>query len=467
MAELDALVRIISSGVQTLRENYASQRESFPSLNETFVPSKLEEDPAIMAVSRLVVGAAAQLIASLRGPYDVLNEVGTGMYGPATLTVMNDNNIADLLQEAGPEGLPADVIGEKVGIKGDYIARSMRYLATRHIFREVKPNVFANNRHSSVLVKGRSFEELKTIDPLIKYDYAPFSATMNIRTADAFPGSLCLAEFMKDSQGYPAPLSMAFKDPANLFVWYQHPDRLWRARRFSVAMKASADRWSTKHFSSAIDWNALPDKSTVVDVGGNNGSVTMAIARVAPKHEYIIQDLPSVIEIGKEHWEDLWPEALRDGIARFEAHDFFTPMNIPADIYFLRSVIHDWSDEESIKILRNIRIGAKATSKLILFEMAVVPACPSQDSSSTEKTNILGAEAPYPLLGNLGLGGGGHVTISDLQMFTLIGGKERTVDDFEVLGRSAGWVLESVKPGAIAAFIFVPGEGVEAPQSQR
>ncbi|KAJ8508980.1 hypothetical protein ONZ45_g8812 [Pleurotus djamor] len=458
MAELDALVRIISSGVETIQGRYASQRESFPSISEVYTPSRFEEDPDTIALTRLVVGAAAQLIASLRGPYDVLNETATGMYGTATVGLVNDNNIPDLLKEAGPEGLHAEVIGEKVGIKGDYIARAMRYLATRHIFREVKPNVFANNRHSSVMVKGRSFEELKTIDPLLKYDYGPFSATMGTTTDEAFPGSLRLAEFMKDSQGYPAPFNIAFKDRAKIFSWYQHPDRLWRARRFSVAMKAAADRWPTQHFSAAMDWNALPDKSVIVDVGGNNGSVTMAIAKVAPKHQYIIQDLPSVIEIGKDHWETHWPEALRDGIARFEAHDFFQPMNIAADIYFLRSIVHDWSDEDSTKILKQIRVGAKATSKMILFEMAVIPACPSQN---TESKNAATSEAPWPLLQNLGLGGG-HMTASDLQMLTRFGGKERTVDAFVALGKSAGWVLESVKPGPIAAFFFVPGEAVDA-----
>ncbi|KAJ8519276.1 hypothetical protein ONZ45_g3759 [Pleurotus djamor] len=430
MAELDALVRIISSGVETIQGRYASQRESFPSISEVYTPSRFEEDPDTIALTRLVVGAAAQLIASLRGPYDVLNETATGMYGTATVGLVNDNNIPDLLKEAGPEGLHAEVIGEKVGIKGDYIARAMRYLATRHIFREVKPNVFANNRHSSVMVKGRSFEELKTIDPLLKYDYGPFSATMGTTTDEAFPGSLRLAEFMKDSQGYPAPFNIAFKDRAKIFSWYQHPDRLWRARRFSVAMKAAADRWPTQHFSAAMDWNALPDKSVIVDVGGNNG-----IGK----------------PIGLKHFgtESLDSKA---------THDFFQPMNIAADIYFLRSIVHDWSDEDSTKILKQIRVGAKATSKMILFEMAVIPACPSQN---TESKNAASIEAPWPLLQNLGLGGG-HMTASDLQMLTRFGGKERTVDAFVALGKSAGWVLESVKPGPIAAFFFVPGEPVDA-----
>jgi hypothetical protein len=36
------------------------------------------------------------------------------------------------------------------------LARILRLLATHNIFREVKPNVFANNRISSALDKGKS-----------------------------------------------------------------------------------------------------------------------------------------------------------------------------------------------------------------------------------------------------------------------------------------------------------------------
>ena len=39
-------------------------------------------------------------------------------------------------------------------------ARVLRFLATRHIFKEVSPDVFANNRLSYLLVKAKSLEEI-------------------------------------------------------------------------------------------------------------------------------------------------------------------------------------------------------------------------------------------------------------------------------------------------------------------
>ena len=39
-------------------------------------------------------------------------------------------------------------------------ARLLRYLANRHIFREVRPDVFANNRISGMLSTGKATEDL-------------------------------------------------------------------------------------------------------------------------------------------------------------------------------------------------------------------------------------------------------------------------------------------------------------------
>jgi hypothetical protein len=41
------------------------------------------------------------------------------------------------------------------------LGRILRYLATNHIFREITPDVFANNRLSSVLDTGKSVAVIK------------------------------------------------------------------------------------------------------------------------------------------------------------------------------------------------------------------------------------------------------------------------------------------------------------------
>ena len=41
-------------------------------------------------------------------------------------------------------------------------------------------------------------------------------------------------------------------------------------------------------------------------------------------------------------------------------------------------------------------------------------------------------------------------------MLSMVGGKERTLEEFESLGAASGWKLETVKPGVLTAFVFVP-----------
>ena len=54
------------------------------------------------------------------------------------------------------------------------LARVLRLLATNHIFIEVSPDVFANNRLSSVLDTGKSVEEI-----LARFAQVQWIATAN------------------------------------------------------------------------------------------------------------------------------------------------------------------------------------------------------------------------------------------------------------------------------------------------
>ncbi len=83
-------------------------------------------------------------------------------------------------------------------------------------------------------------------------------------------------------------------------------------------------------------------------------------------------------------------------------------MPIKADVYFLRAIIHDWPEADCRKILGHIHAAAKSTSKLILFELMAVHACPDELTS--------GRAIPYPLLANLGIAAGGFITAADMQV---------------------------------------------------
>ncbi|KAI0041342.1 hypothetical protein FA95DRAFT_1466982, partial [Auriscalpium vulgare] len=79
----------------------------------------------------------------------------------SALAFVNETNIADVLKNV-PQGLHVQDISKEIGVDSVKIARILRYLATRHVFREISPNVFANNRISSFLAKSRPLKALKS-----------------------------------------------------------------------------------------------------------------------------------------------------------------------------------------------------------------------------------------------------------------------------------------------------------------
>lgn len=123
--------------------------------------------------------------------------------------------------------------------------------------------------------------------------------------------------------------------------------------------------------------------------------------------ELILQDLPPVLDqIGDQ---DL------PGVKKM-VHDFFTPQPIQhAQMYYIRRVMHDWQDEDAVKILSNIVPAMAPDSRIIVSDTALPEPVTEIDA---------------------------HAVWLDLMMLC-IGGKERTTRDWEVLGAMAG--LKCVK----------------------
>ncbi|KAI0045351.1 S-adenosyl-L-methionine-dependent methyltransferase [Auriscalpium vulgare] len=461
-----ALAAIISSGAETLNNAYSKRGLSFPSLNEPFSPGPLDDDQGLADTTRLIVAAAHQIIATVRSPMETIQDYCPAMYMSSSLRFVEETHIADVLKDA-PQGMHVDDIGAKADVDGVKIARILRYLASRHVFKEVTPNVFANNRVSSVLVKAYPLEELKA-NSLTRYEGAPAAAFVghvyvvaglsrrltltHSRTDEAFKSSGHLSSHSTESKDYDAPFNAAYNTQASLWKWYEEPDNEWRGRRFATAIKGGGDRFPASIFVDSLNWKALKPESVVVDVGGNVGSVTLTLAAAFPHLKYVVQDLKPVIENNAQKasapcfWEDEAPELVSSGRVTLQAQDFFQPQSVKqADVYFLRLVIHDWPDSTSEIILKNLRAVAAPHTKLVIYEMIMPHACPDDSGSPPP---------PFPLLANLGLPLGGFLTMVDLQMMTLFNGQERTFTQFVELGARAGWTFEHVKPGLLSAFIF-------------
>jgi ubiquinone/menaquinone biosynthesis C-methylase UbiE len=165
--------------------------------------------------------------------------------------------------------------------------------------------------------------------------------------------------------------------------------------------------------SAVLDVYDFSTYSSIVDIGGGNGSTLCGILERHPRLHGTLFDLPGVIGRAGETVEK---SGLSDRL-HLVTGDFFESVPSGADAYFLRHIIHDWDDERAQRILENVRRAMHNNGRLLVVE-SVIP--PGND----------------PYFGKL----------LDLTMLVIPGGQERTEDEYRTLFGKAGFRLSRIVP---------------------
>lgn len=171
----------------------------------------------------------------------------------------------------------------------------------------------------------------------------------------------------------------------------------------------------------AYDFSTFP---TVVDIGGGNGSMLSAILKRHPSMRGILFDLPSVVD----RTRTVIADSDLSNRLQVMGGDFFEAVP-PGDAYVMRHVIHDWDDDQAAAILRNCRKAMNAGGRVLVVE-SVIP-------SGNE-----------PFFGKW----------LDLMML-VVGGQERTEEQYRVLFSEAGLKLNRLVPTAHEVSVI---EGINA-----
>lgn len=183
-------------------------------------------------------------------------------------------------------------------------------------------------------------------------------------------------------------------------------------RLFNDAM-TSKSAAQTAGILAAYDFSGF---RFLADIGGGNGYLLRAILDATPGLEGVLFDLPSVIEQNS---------AAPSSRLKLHSGNFFED-NLPVcDAYFLMQILHDWSDEESARILTSIRRAAPPNAKLLLAEWLI------PEDGKPDWTLLI-----------------------DMIMMAELTGKERTVAEFrEILART-GFHLDRVIDAGFNTFIL-------------
>jgi ubiquinone/menaquinone biosynthesis C-methylase UbiE len=156
----------------------------------------------------------------------------------------------------------------------------------------------------------------------------------------------------------------------------------------------------------------------LVDVGGGHGVLACAVLEANPHMHGVVFDLPGVIDGARTR---LTEAGLTDR-CEVIAGDFFQAVPAGGDAYVLSWILHDWDDQAAARILANCRAAMRGGGRLLVIEM-VIPS---------------GEEAPAsPDLDRL-------VKTTDLEMLTIVGGRERTAAEYRDLYTNAGFDLSRI-----------------------
>lgn len=340
-----------------------------------------------MSTRTAPVVPSAQVVHSAIPPHLQLIQMGVAIWQARAVYAAAELGLADLLAE-GPRS--AEDLAVATNTHAPSLYRLLRALAACGLFTEVAPRRFAATDLGEALRTG-----------------APGAARATLLTIAGPWQWKAWEQVLHALRTGESGLIAAFG--TGLFDFLaQHPEHSERFNEAMVGMHGGLG----PAVAQAYDFSKF---STLVDVGGGKGALLANLLRANASLGGVLFDLP---ETGPAAREYVAAAGLSGRCAVVEG-DFFQAVPAGHDAYVLAHVLHDWSDEQAIAILRNCRAAAAPATRLLILE-AVLPE----------------GDAPH------------HGKLMDLLMMTVTGGMERTEAQFAGLLRASGFRLVRTCPTA-------------------
>lgn len=213
----------------------------------------------------------------------------------------------------------------------------------------------------------------------------------------------------------------AFDDHYKMDVWAfyeQHPEL---ALNFNKAM-AGLTQYYARFIIPSYDFNQF---TTITDIGGGNGALLFAILHAFPNVKGVIYDAPSVIPQALQ----LIKENNLEDRCTAVAGNFFESVPDGADAYMMKYILHDWNDDDAVKILQNCAHKMKKGNKVLVLDAVLTP-----------------GNDWHP---------GKHM---DVTMLVATKGRERSEADFKKLFTTAGLQFNRVVDIGLKEISIIEGE---------
>lgn len=266
-----------------------------------------------------------------------LLDITSGLQRAHVIGALAHWRVADHLA-AGPAGAAA--LAERAGVDADVLHRVLRAAAEVRVVRLDRRGRFRLTRLG---------QTLRSDHPHSMRDWSAYLTLPS--TAAAWAD---LPESVRTGRS-------AFRRVHGKPVWgwfAEHPDE---ERLFAGAMR----RLTEGELPFILHGYPWPETGVVCDVAGGAGTLLGAILSERPGLRGVLVDAPGVLAAAGEHLERL---GVRERVELREG-DIFAGLSAEADLFVMKNVLHDWDDQASLRILRNVVATMRPGSRLVLIEM--------------------------------------------------------------------------------------------------
>jgi SAM-dependent methyltransferase len=302
---------------------------------------------------------------------------------PWAIRVVTTLRVPDLISQ-GVTGV--EDIAAKAEVNADALNRVLRLLTYSDVFTQPEPGVYANTPVS---------ELLRTDHPMQMHGW------LDLEGASCRWDAVHIYMLKAVQTGQPV-----YTDLYGRSFW----DDISANKKLSESFDSFMEQihsWSVGDIVAGYDWSGA---GHVVDVGGGSGFLLAEILRANEGLRGTLVDKPSTAQTTAER--DPFPDL--GGRLRVVGGSFFDDLPAGAGVYIVSSVLHNWGDEDAVRILANCAEAAGAGGTVLIVEGLI-------DGGEDQKYDCE----------------------TDVLMLVALGGRKRTVGEFRSLVAKAGLTLRS------------------------
>ncbi|KAJ7589671.1 hypothetical protein C8J56DRAFT_1049313 [Mycena floridula] len=307
MSTITQLAQLISTSVESLNKTCSKANIHLSSLDKPFsasVEASLMAPEALQAAHDIIMNAL-KLVAAVSPAQMTLFRMATATLGTAIRC-----HVPEILRNADSKGMHIDDIARQTDVDTRKLSPVLPYLASNNVFREVSPNVFANNRLSGALDTGKDVAGILQ-SSLTKHDatngFTSWIETMYILS------SCMLLEF---PHPFHCPLAHVSDNLLPLPQWLAQPEQRYLLKRWSAfASGFLPDMIWTRSIAEHLELAILPQNAVIVDIATSPSMPgAIEIAKLYPNMKFIVQQPAVVIDEANKMWRESGPQIAFSGL---------------------------------------------------------------------------------------------------------------------------------------------------------